>query len=144
MRKVTFRRLGALPGIEWHMYSKNNYFSASFGVRTLVVAALAVVLGGCQAYSRLIRDPNLPQAAERLKTAVDAGSDAELELPIESTAEANFLLRPVTQSDPLPNIPLRNVNVTESGLYDAMQLIAASAGLSLSNHRLPIERKAEA
>ena len=53
-------------------------------------------------------------------------------MPIESTAEANFLLRPVTQSDPLPNIPLRNVNVTESGLYDAMQLIAASAGLSLS------------
>ncbi|NDD75333.1 MAG: hypothetical protein EBZ40_10220 [Gammaproteobacteria bacterium] len=95
-------------------------------------AALALTLAGCQEFSRLVRDPSLPGEAERLKTALDTGSEAALDLPVETSAEANFLLRSVQQSDPLPNVPLRNVNVTESGLYDAMQLIAAAAGLSLS------------
>ena len=98
----------------------------------MALAALTLVLAGCQQFSRLVRDPNLPGEAERLKTALDTGSDAALDLPVESSAEANFLLRSVQPSDPLPNVPLRNVNVTESGLYDAMQLIAAAAGLSLS------------
>ena len=96
------------------------------------MAALTLVLAGCQEFSRMVRDPSLPGEAERLKTALDTGSDAALDLPVETSAEANFLLRSVQRSDPLPNVPLRNVNVTESGLYDAMQLIAAAAGLSLS------------
>ena len=83
-------------------------------------------------FARAVRDPSLPGEAERLKTALDTGSDTALDLPVETSTDANFLLRSVQQSDPLPNVPLRNVNVTESGLYDAMQLIAAAAGLSLS------------
>lgn len=113
--------------------SKNGIHSSFASAAALIGAAcLVLALGGCQLYPRVARDASVPADAQRLKTAVDAGAESHLDLPIESTAASNFLLRPVETSDPLPKIPLRNVNVTESGLYDAMQLIAATAGLSLS------------
>lgn len=103
--------------------------------RTLSILAVAcslVVLGGCQTWSRTPRDANLPGSVERLRTTTDIPDVSELELPIESTTDVSFMLRPMDDSDPLPAVQLRNVNVTESGLYDAMNLIAASANLSLS------------
>ncbi|MFO0509385.1 MAG: hypothetical protein ACK51K_01875, partial [Gammaproteobacteria bacterium] len=89
-------------------------------------------VAGCQPWSRVTRDPNLPGSVERLRTTTDILDVAEVELPVESTTDVEFLLRGIEDSDPLPDIRLRNVSVTESGLFDAMNLIAASANLSLS------------
>ena len=100
----------------------------------VVVAATAalVFLSGCQTWTRDARPANLPSSAERLRTTTDYVEAPELELPVESASDVDFLLRRADTSDPLPDIRLRNVSVTESGLYDAMNLIAASANLSLS------------
>jgi hypothetical protein len=96
-----------------------------------LVCAMTFV-AGCQPWSRVTRDPNLPGSVERLRTTTDILDVAEVELPVESTTDVEFLLRGMEDSDPLPDIRLRNVSVTESGLFDAMNLIAASANLSLS------------
>lgn len=98
----------------------------------LALACALTFLGGCQSWARSTRDANLPASAERLRTTTDVVDINELELPIESSTDVSFLLRRTEDSDPLPDLRLRNVNVTESGLYDAMNLIAASANLSLS------------
>jgi MSHA biogenesis protein MshL len=95
-------------------------------------AVVLTFLAGCQSWSRTTRDANLPASAERLRTTTDFVDAAELELPIESTTDVDFLLRRADDSDALPDVRLRNVSVTESGLYDAMNLIAASANLSLA------------
>jgi MSHA biogenesis protein MshL len=98
----------------------------------IVLACAATFLAGCQPLSRTARDPNLPGSVERLRTTTDILDVAEVELPVESVTDVEFLLRGIEESDPLPDIRLRNVSVTESGLFDAMNLIAASANLSLS------------
>jgi hypothetical protein len=99
-----------------------------------VVAAVIVAVGasGCQSFSRDPRDPKVPSSLETMKTAVDEGSDAELLLEAEFNPKDAFLLHPATASEPLPNIRLNGVSITESGLYDAVQLIAKMAGLGLS------------
>ena len=104
-------------------------------LRILLALALAgalTFLAGCQPWSRATRDANLPTSVERLRTTTDVLDDAEIELPVESTTDVEFLLRRADDSEALPDVRLRNVNVTESGLFDAMNLIAASANLSLS------------
>ena len=98
----------------------------------LALACAVTFVAGCQPWSRVARDPNLPGSVERLRTTTDILDVAEVELPVESTTDVEFLLRGIEDSDPLPDIRLRNVSVTESGLFDAMNLIAASANLSLS------------
>ena len=99
---------------------------------TLALTCAMTFVAGCQPWSRVTRDPNLPGSVERLRTTTDILDVAEVELPVESTTDVEFLLRGIEESDPLPDIRLRNVSVTESGLFDAMNLIAASANLSLS------------
>ncbi|MFO0510681.1 MAG: hypothetical protein ACK51K_08465 [Gammaproteobacteria bacterium] len=98
----------------------------------LALTCAMTFVAGCQPWSRVTRDPNLPGSVERLRTTTDILDVAEVELPVESTTDVEFLLRGIEDSDPLPDIRLRNVSVTESGLFDAMNLIAASANLSLS------------
>jgi len=98
----------------------------------LVLACALTFLAGCQPWSRTTRDANIPSTAERLRTTTDTFDDAEIELPVESTTDVEFVLRRADDSESLPDVRLRNVSVTESGLYDAMNLIAASANLSLS------------
>jgi hypothetical protein len=98
----------------------------------LVLAGAMTFVAGCQPWSRVTRDANLPGSVERLRTTTDILDVAEVELPVESTTDVEFLLRGMEDSEPLPDIRLRNVSVTESGLLDAMNLIAASANLSLS------------
>jgi len=98
----------------------------------LVLACALTFLAGCQPWSRTTRDANIPSTAERLRTTTDTFDDAEIELPVESMTDIEFLLRRADDSESLPDVRLRNVSVTESGLYDAMNLIAASANLSLS------------
>jgi uncharacterized membrane protein YgcG len=98
----------------------------------VLVAFVLTFLAGCQSWSRTTRDASLPTSPERLRTTTDVVDVSELDLPIESSTDVEFLLRRTEDSDPLPDVRLRNVSVTESGLYDAMNLIAASANLSLS------------
>ncbi|MFM7709173.1 MAG: type II secretion system protein GspD, partial [Gammaproteobacteria bacterium] len=97
-----------------------------------MLACALPFLAGCPSWSRTTRDANIPSTAERLRTTTDTFDDAEIELPVESTTDVEFLLRRADDSESLPDVRLRNVSVTESGVYDAMNLIAASANLSLS------------
>lgn len=98
----------------------------------VVCALVALFVQGCASYSRPPRDPKLPTDVERMKTAVDDGTESEVSLEAEFNTKDAFLLHPANKSDPLPNILLNNISVTESGLYDAMQVIAKIAGLSIS------------
>ena len=102
------------------------------GACVIALACAATFLAGCQSFSRVTRDANVPTSAERLRTTTDVFDNAEIELPVESETDVEFLLRRIEDSEALPDVRLRNVSVTESGLYDAMNLIAASANLSLS------------
>lgn len=99
-----------------------------------LVAGLVVSLSltGCHSLSRDARNPVVPKDAERMKTVTDDGTDAELQLDADFSVKDAFLLRAATNSDPLPNILLTNISITESGVYDAVQAIAKIAGLGLS------------
>ncbi|MEY3201691.1 MAG: hypothetical protein RIR70_1241 [Pseudomonadota bacterium] len=101
--------------------------------RTLFASlVVSLSLPGCHTLTRDPRDPVVPKQPERMKTVTDDGTDAELQLETEFSARDAFLLRPTNESDPLPNIELNNISITESGVYDAVQAIAKIARLGLS------------
>ena len=103
---------------------------AKRGLVAGLVASLS--LPGCHSLSRDARNPVVPKDSERMKTVTDDGTDAELQLDADFSVKDAFLLRAAAQSDPLPNILLNNISITESGVYDAVQAIAKIAGLGLS------------
>ena len=105
-------------------------FFARRGLVACLVASLS--LPGCHSLSRDARNPVVPKDLERMKTVTDDGTDSELQLDADFSVKDAFLLRAATRSDPLPNILLTNISITESGVYDAVQAIAKIAGLGLS------------
>jgi hypothetical protein len=61
------------------------------GVCVIALACAATFLAACQPLSRVARDPNLPDSVERLRTTTDILDVAEVELPVESTTDVEFL-----------------------------------------------------
>lgn len=122
-------RAGLLPA-----HSSGPKLAARIFQRSVIAVVIASFgLSGCFfSTPRAVREAQVPTERERMKTVVDDGSDSELQLATEFNLGDAFLLQPLTQSDPLPNILLTNVSITESGVYDAMQAIARVAGLGLS------------
>lgn len=102
--------------------------------QTKLIAAMlaAALIAGCSSLPRPFVSPDVSDKSERLATAIDAGTDASLDIEAGFGDQDVFLLRPQEKADPLPKVQMPTISVTESGVYDSMQEIAARAGLSLS------------
>jgi MSHA biogenesis protein MshL len=98
-----------------------------------LVLALLMGLNGCANFSRPLTHPtdaiiNAPES----RTVDDAGTDASLDIDAGFGSDDMFLLRPIIESARLPNITLRGISVTESGVYDALRLVLKDTGISLN------------
>lgn len=73
---------------------------------------------------RSIQSPkvNLPQPV----------SGSEVDLPIESLPSDSFWVRPTFGQGMLPNLQVRNLSVTEQGLFDVLQIIFSDTSFPLS------------
>lgn len=59
-------------------------------------------------------------------------SGSEVDLPIESLPSDSFWVRPTFGQGILPNLQVRNLSVTEQGLFDVLQIIFADTSFPLS------------
>lgn len=59
-------------------------------------------------------------------------SGSEVDLPIESLPSDSFWVRPTFGQGLLPNLQVRNLSVTEQGLFDVLQIIFADTSFPLS------------
>ncbi|WP_283444132.1 type II secretion system protein GspD [Noviherbaspirillum suwonense] len=67
-----------------------------------------------------------------VQTVVDGGNETTMDLDAGFNAEDVFMLRPVEEAGVVPDRLVKPIHVTESGIYDALTLIARDAGLSLN------------
>ncbi|MBK4738899.1 type II secretion system protein GspD [Noviherbaspirillum pedocola] len=78
-------------------------------------------------------EPSVPtKDTAKLKTVVDQDDTNTMDLEAGFNSEDVFMLRPVEEEGVVPNRQVKSVHVTESGVYDALMLIARDAGLSLN------------
>ncbi len=95
--------------------------------------ALLVVLNGCASFPRPLAHPkDAVLHAPDSRTVDDAGTDASLDIDAAFGSDDMFLLKPVVDSARLPNMVLRDVSVTESGVYDALRLVLKDTGIALN------------
>jgi MSHA biogenesis protein MshL len=99
----------------------------------VLVLALLMGLNGCASFPRPLTQPsdaiiNAPES----RTVDDEGTDASLDIDAGFGSDDMFLLRPIIDSARLPNMTLRGISVTESGVYDALRLVLKDTGISLN------------
>lgn len=95
---------------------------------------VAATLGGCSAtFPRQSMEPTtVTRNDTTVQTVVDGGNETTMDLDAGFNAEDVFMLRPVDEAGVVPNRQVKPIHVTESGVYDALTLIARDAGLSLN------------
>ncbi|MFT5591317.1 MAG: MSHA biogenesis protein MshL [Bradyrhizobium sp.] len=98
-----------------------------------LVLTLLVALNGCASFPRPLAHPKdaIVQAPES-RTIDDAGTDASLDIDAGFGSDDMFLLKPIIDSARLPDITLRGISVTESGVYDALRLVLKGTGIALN------------
>ncbi len=99
----------------------------------VLVLALLMGLNGCASFPRPLAHPkdaivNAPES----RTIDDTGTDASLDIDAGFGSDDMFLLKPIVDSARLPNISLRGISVTESGVYDALRLVLKDTGIALN------------
>jgi MSHA biogenesis protein MshL len=101
--------------------------------RTALALALLMGLNGCASFSRPLAHPkDAAINAPETRTIDDAGNDASLDIDAGFGSDDMFLLKPIIDSARLPNITLRGISVTESGVYDALRLVLKDTGIALN------------
>ncbi|SMP72637.1 type II and III secretion system protein [Noviherbaspirillum suwonense] len=95
---------------------------------------IAATLGGCSAtFPRQSMEPTtVTRNDTTVQTVVDGGNETTMDLDAGFNAEDVFMLRPVEEAGVVPDRLVKPIHVTESGIYDALTLIARDAGLSLN------------
>ena len=95
--------------------------------------ALVLVLNGCASFQRPLA---VPQAAvlnaPETRTVDDNGSNATVDIDAGFMADDLFMLKPMTNSSPLPAMRVSGLSVTESGVYDALRLVLKDTGITLN------------
>ena len=106
-----------------------RYLSLKTGAKLAAVLLLA----GC---AQLRPDSSMQQIRNQIQyptydypLAVDS---SEIDLPIASLPGDSFWVKPTFGQSKLPNIKLRNLSVTEQGLFDILQIIFADTSYPLS------------
>ena len=100
---------------------------------TVVALATLLLINGCASFPRPLTAPQIASTgASETRTLDDNGNDANLDIDAGFSSEDLFMLRPVVESKQVPNIALRNISVTESGVYDALRLILKDSGIALN------------
>ncbi|EGF30102.1 type II and III secretion system protein [Oxalobacteraceae bacterium IMCC9480] len=100
---------------------------------TALALSVLLALNGCASFSRPLAHPkeavvNAPES----RTVDDAGTDASLDIDAGFGSDEVFMLKPIVESSRLPNIALRGISVTESGVYDALRLVLKDTGIALN------------
>ncbi|MEB0135322.1 hypothetical protein QN362_08250 [Actimicrobium sp. CCC2.4] len=95
--------------------------------------ALLLALNGCASFPRPLAKPQeaMIKAADS-RTIDDDGTDASLDIDAGFGSDEVFMLKPIVESSRLPNIALRGLSVTESGVYDALRLVLKDTGIALN------------
>ena len=99
---------------------------------TRAMSALCLfALTGCASFRPNI-DSDVPKTAERLMTTTDAGNDASLDIEVVQLGKSALIINREQHSEPVPKVMIKKLSITESSIYDAVQMLADEADLSLS------------
>lgn len=82
---------------------------------------------------RAINEPKTAMTAtEMIAEQTEDNSPASMDVDAGFASKDFFMLRSVTQSEQLPDRFVKNITISESGVFDALKLICKDAQLSLS------------
>ncbi|GAA4030047.1 hypothetical protein GCM10022212_30410 [Actimicrobium antarcticum] len=99
----------------------------------MLALAILLTLNGCASFPRPLATPqDAALKALESRTIDDAGTEASLDIDAGFGADELFMLKPMVDSGRLPNIQLRGLSLTESGVYDALRLVLKDTGISLN------------
>lgn len=111
------------------MFTSKNGFS----LKLLCALTLSTLVTGCAQFPRTLSEPSvISNTASSVKSAMEETAASELDIEAGFSREGLFMVR---QSGDLGIVPARivkNVTITESGVFDALRLIAKDAGLTLN------------
>lgn len=95
-----------------------------------VITAFSIT--ACAPLRPLEQSNQIKQAIKSPQVNVANGSDSQSMLPIDSVPADSFWVKPQFSEGVLPNIRVQGLSVTESGLFDVLQLIFADTNMPLS------------
>lgn len=102
-------------------------------IKSTAALLVAAIVSGCSTFPRQSMEPaTVTKNDAGLQTVVDGGSDTTMDLDAGFNAEDVFMLRSAEEEGLVPERLVKPIHVTESGVYDALTLIARDAGLSLN------------
>lgn len=105
-----------------------------FGTCKKSTAALAVALlfSGCASYHRPVVNPDIDgKTAAPFQMVIDDAALPEMDIDTEFDPAQVFLLKPVLTGNKLPSILIQTASLSESGVFDALAVLAQKAGLTL-------------
>ena len=92
-----------------------------------------MTLTGCAGFPRPLAKPEIARiSAPETRTVDDGGSAASVDIDAGFMSDDLFMLKPVVDSAPLPEIKLSGLSLTESGVYDTLRLVLKDTGISLN------------
>ncbi|MEC5217383.1 hypothetical protein RCH09_002341 [Actimicrobium sp. GrIS 1.19] len=97
------------------------------------VLLLLLLVQGCASLPRPLATPQAGMLkSPETKTIDDGGNEAQLDIDAGFGSDDIFLLRPMVDSGRLPNVRVHGLNVTESGVYDALRLVLKDTDIALN------------
>ena len=96
-----------------------------------IAAFVAFALEGCATFPRPLAQPNTANSTNQLINEAE-GTVQSFDIDAGYSNSDAFMLRQMTESDPVPDRMVSNISITESSVFDALKLISLDAGLSLN------------
>jgi MSHA biogenesis protein MshL len=97
------------------------------------IAAILLMTGCANTRPTLSEDPD--QLKSAVTTITDKTTESRIDIDADFDLTDMFVVRPLNEkssNDPRLQAPVKGFSLTESSVYDAMQLLADTAGLALS------------
>lgn len=109
-------------------------YAKTFPLKSSCVAVMAALfITGCAQFPRPMAEPSIAVNTNgSIKAALEDNSTNSMDIDAGFRPEDIFMLRPINESGSVPNYQVRGVTITESGVFDALRLIAKDAGMALN------------
>lgn len=109
-----------------------NYSTSTGRAPIGIYAVLVCFLSACSPLRPFTQQDEARATIRKPAVTVPPLQKAEQMLPIDSVPDDSFWVKPAVSHGQLPDIQVHGLSVTESGLFDVLQLILANTNMPLS------------
>lgn len=114
------------------MNTFSNYSTSTGSAPMGIYAVLLCLLSACSPLRPFTQQDEARATIHKPVVTVPPIQKAEQMLPIDSVPDDSFWVRPTVSHGQLPEVQVHGLSVTESGLFDVLQLILANTNMPLS------------